>query len=242
MEIFWTSQKGKQRKRNNDAVAIGYFKETLVAVIVDAAEPKRNTISGVDKKGKFLSIHWADTCLVEILKSIDSLTEKTLIGILHKKQKELRHHFLFETACYGIMIMDTMTGEIQWYYTGDCRLGIQKNKGEPEWLDTPHRIDNLPIFNDFHHGEKDHIYRSLNSRRFFAPEIIKTTLNKKNQNTVILATDGYWHEHLEKNRPLYMTGDDASFLVINHGSINNQIKTDAPNFFVAYPLRTTPIT
>jgi serine/threonine protein phosphatase PrpC len=57
--------------------------------------------------------------------------------------------------------------------------------------------------------------RSLKAKRFTQPDVIPFEVG---QGSIILATDGYWVEHLIEHVPFNQLADDASYLVLFAGS------------------------
>jgi serine/threonine protein phosphatase PrpC len=245
MIINWKSQKGKQRHSNNDSVAIGYVDQYLLIVMVDAAEKHVNyrPVTEVDDKGRSLSQHWANSCLNELMSLGDFTDESLLVKCLENKQKELRKSFLLSIAAYGILIFNLKTMKFKWCFTGDCRLGVKNEESSIiDWLGYPHRLEESPFLasnivseikvSEFKDRTKNILTQSLNARKFYQPEIINYKMHEGN--VVVLATDGYWCEHLLEKKDLCQLDDDASILSISHGSQSICSLTDSPNLFVLY--------
>ncbi|MFT5521410.1 MAG: hypothetical protein ACI9IA_002011 [Enterobacterales bacterium] len=231
MIITWESRKGRDRIANRDAVAIGYSGKYLIVVEIDVAEKVQsgNLIEGIDDNGKRLSEYWAHSCLLEIISTSSYENEKMLFYFLHEKQKRLKRNYLHDIASYGVLVMDTTTLRFNWWFTGDCRLGIQKDQQKIEWLNNPHRLENSPLLNvpDFFSPT---LTQCLKARRFFRPERI--TSEMPSNGSLKIATDGYWNEHIEKGVVFENLEDDASLLTIELGNKKIIQKTDALNFFI----------
>ncbi|EPJ48522.1 MAG: hypothetical protein OFPII_05800 [Osedax symbiont Rs1] len=254
MNITWTSRQGQSRRANSDAVAIGYKGQYLVAVVVDAAEKqtKSRLIVGTNEKGQRLAQYWADSCLCELISTSAYLDEANLVSFLHEKQKHLRVHYLHDIAAYGVLVLDTNTTKFDWWFSGDCRLGLKFDKGETEgkgedncqvdWLSTPHRLENSPLFNtqdktpakaeEYQQIAKHTLSQSLNARRFMRPEKISSQLLAKQ--SIVIATDGYWCEHLAQGVAIDSLEDDASLLTIRTGKRQLSLTTDTSNLLVMY--------
>jgi len=218
----WQSHQGQQRRRNNDAVAIGYVQRTvtnsakrcLLAIVVDAAE-KTN-------RGQVFAQHWANTIIHKATNTSAYTSPELLIELMHQQQKQLRHHYLHDIASYCLLRLELNSGCFQLLNVGDCQAGIQHNQqsGDVEWLVTPHQIN------------QHYLTRSLNAKRFLRPDIIESTLVENDQ--LLLCTDGYWCEHLQQKIPIGQLADDASVLTISHGQQQLSMTTDAYNLFVSY--------
>jgi len=252
MNITWTSRQGRVRRANSDAVAIGYKGQYLVAVVVDAAEKQRNgrLLVGINDKGKRLAQYWADSCLCELIATSAFQDEEKLLNCLHEKQKHLRVHYLHDIAVYGVLILDTNTREFDWWFSGDCRLGLKddadgaesEKNSQVNWLSQPHRLENSPLFNtqdktpakaEEHQQIARHtLSQSLNARRFIRPEKISSQLSA--MQSIVIATDGYWCEHLTLGIAIDSLEDDASVLSIKPGKRQLSLTTDTSNLLVMY--------
>lgn len=244
MNITWTSQRGQQRINNSDAAAVACGQNYLIAVIVDAAEffCAGRLIAGENEHGVRLASYWADTCVTAILATEAYACEHVLIGVLRQQQKTLRQDYLHDIASYGVLILDIASGEIQWWFTGDCRLGIESATGELSWLGVPHRVENAPFLKNKYQSQsqvvslderfaaRHTLTRSLKARRFVLPERVRTRL--PSNHTINIATDGYWSEHLSDGTPLKTLDDDASLLSIRFGGYTLSQNTDTENFFI----------
>lgn len=244
MNITWTSQKGLHRRSNSDAAAVGYSQEYLVIVVVDAAEKSINgrLIAGTNDKRKRLAQYWADSCMCELVVTNNYKKEEALVNCLHEKQKGLREHYLHDIASYGVFVLNTKSGEFDWWFTGDCRLGIQTDRSDIKWLSTPHRLENSPLLSNEGaqalENEQDQLTarhtlsKSLNARRFYRPEKVSSLL--ASGQSIVIATDGYWCEHLIGSTSFDSLEDDASLLTIKPGKRVLKLKTDTPNLLAKY--------
>lgn len=243
MQISWTSKKGLQRKFNNDAGAVGYCENYLIVVIVDAAERYVGSqrLSGLNAQRKRLAQHWADTILFNAVVTKTFLCEKKLLSLLYEEQKKLRHYFLHDIASYGLLLLDTKSGELRWWFTGDCRMGIQSALGEIRWLNAPHRLDNFSlakavpeksIMVEEQQAARNTLTRSLNAKRFYFPEQVNSELLENE--FLLLATDGYWYEHKQQAKSLESLDDDVSLFAISSGKKSLKSDADTSNLFVMY--------
>ncbi|WP_299773942.1 hypothetical protein [uncultured Pseudoteredinibacter sp.] len=242
MNITWTSKQGSKRKLNSDAVAIAYVEQYLIAIIVDAAEREFDgrLLIGINDKGKRLAQHWADSCLCDIVSHVAYTDENVLIDILRSAQSQLRKHYLHDIASYGLLILNRDSYQFDWWFTGDCRVGTYQDQCEINWLNTPHRLVNQTFIN----GQNSHktegnasvqnqlLTRSLNAKRFSAPEKVSSCLDSTQG--LVLATDGYWCEHLFQGGNLDDLEDDASRLMMSQGNMILKNEADTPNLFVCY--------
>lgn len=244
MNITWTSRQGQNRQTNKDAVALGYCQQYLVIVLADAAETtaKVRPMAGMSNPRKPLAQYWADSCMGEIVTQAACNSEETLIELLHNNQKSLRQHYLHEIASYGVLVLDANLQSFTWWFTGDCRLGIQPDQNQITWLGQPHRLENSPLWHrqtalaaddpEIRQAAKHQLTQSLNARRFVRPEKISAQLSPNE--SIVIATDGYWCEHVFNGVAFTSLEDDASVLTIKPGKRVLNLETDTPNLLVMY--------
>ena len=242
MNIAWTSQRGQQRINNSDAAAVACTENYFIAVVADAAEfvCAGQPISGANEQGVRLASYWANTCVAAILANHAYRCKRALVDVLRQQQKTLKQHYLHDVASYGVLILDTTSRELNWWFTGDCRLGIETDAGSLHWLGVPHRVENAALLKDRYQSESEltsaderiaarhTLTRSLKARRFTPPEKIQTHISATD--IIKIATDGYWCEHLTDGIPLQQLDDDASLLTIKPGECVLAQTTDIPNF------------
>jgi hypothetical protein len=248
MKITWNSRKGMARKVNSDAAALAYVGDYLIAVVVDAAEKTcgNRLLFGVSSEGKRLAAWWADNCAQTLANAPELLvSEHEIVRQLAVLQKKLRPYFLHDIASYGVLVLHRRSGAADWYYTGDCRLGIESASGGLEWLGTPHRVDAfLGVNIDASQGKRDELKqaarhtltRTLNVKRFSTPEAIKARFDQDATESIrlLVATDGHWCEDPERHIGSAVVSDDASLLTITYGQKMLTLHTDAPNLFITY--------
>jgi serine/threonine protein phosphatase PrpC len=140
-------------------------------------------------------------------------------NIIHQQQKQLRHQYLHEIASYCMLTLELKSGCFHLISTGDCQAGVQ-DSGPIKWLTTPYRAN------------QNLLTRSLNSKRFLRPDITESTLGPGA--SLILCSDGYWSEHLQKQTPFKQLTDDASVLTLAHGKSNLSTTSDTDNLVVNY--------
>lgn len=205
MQSSWFSRQGGERIRNSDAATVIQREHTMLAVLVDGAEKGSN--------GAELARHWANVS-AQALSQTPNDASSEMMRRLREKQKRLRHTFLNEIASYCMVALDLETRKIQLWHCGDCLVGVQHEE-KIRWLTAPHSLAMQPGLspvgsNDEHLARQQRLTRCLNARRFSAPDHCMTTLQPSQ--TLVLATDGYWQEHLVAGIPLEQLCDDASLL------------------------------
>ena len=251
MDVKWTSRCGNERSQNNDAIALGYKGGFLIAVLVDAAESRvtRRVTSSTPGQKKRLAVFWADSCLKRILQLEGSYSDEAIINMLSDQQKQLRSLYLHDIASYGILILNLETGDVQWLYTGDCRIGLVTYSGEVQWLNRPHRLNEFPLLIPQGQGGQDinpsardisehTLTQCLNARRFTRPDLVTSKIDIKDPElaaaSIVIGTDGYWSEHLQEGVEMSKLVDDASYLTIKCGRSALKMQSDSPNLFVIY--------
>ncbi|MCD1588194.1 SpoIIE family protein phosphatase [Halomonas sp. IOP_14] len=223
-QASWFSRQGGERARNSDAAAVIQREHTLLAVLVDGAEKGPN--------GLELARHWANVSAQALLQTPNGASSE-MMKRLREEQQRLRHTFLHDIASYCMMALDLKTRKVQLWHCGDCLVGVQHGE-EIRWLTAPHTLAMQPGLsplssNDEHLARQQRLTRCLNARRFTAPDHCMLTLPPGQ--TLLLATDGYWQEHLEVGTPILGLCDDASLLSLPtegrlHGYISQHSDTD----------------
>lgn len=210
MQASWFSRQGSERACNSDAASVVQLEHTILAVLVDGAEKGPN---GVE-----LARHWANVSAQAFLQ-IPNGESSEMIRRLKEEQQCLRYRFLYDIASYCMVALDLETLEMQLWHCGDCMVGVRQGE-EIRWLTTPHSLAMQPGLSPpgskgGHLERQQHLTRCLNARRFSAPDHCMMTLQPGQ--TLLLATDGYWQEHLEAGTPLLALCDDASLLSLPIG-------------------------
>lgn len=232
-------KKGRLRKLNNDSIALGYIGRYLVVVIVDAAEKliSGRLLYGKNTQGKRLASYWADECINAISLIPEAVEDKKKITkLLVEQHKKLKHYYLHEVASFGVLVFDTELYSADWYYAGDCLLGYKDSLGAVHWLHKPHRLDELLDSSTFPEA-KYTLTKYLKARRFISPDYISIKMGADSfcdVNNLLIATDGYWCEHLQQGVAKNQLEDDSSVLKIKFGKRNLKLQTDAPNISITY--------
>lgn len=224
MQAHWFSRQGRSTRTNNDAAALGFKGHYLLAMLVDAADRGTN--------GQGLARHWSRAIVDAALAGTQPPDCASIIRLLRKQQRELRHQFLHEIASYCCVLIDLQACQLHILHTGDCRVGIRQPGGRLEWLITPHTLSNQPFSpGRFPAATFGHVLtRSLNAKRFYTPDYYTTSYDPAAD--ILLGTDGYWNEHLEQGGDIHQLQDDASLLCIAPGTAAKSLKTDCDNFFI----------
>lgn len=233
MKIEWVSGKGQQRKLNGDAAALAYRGDFLVAAIVDVAEKTVNEqlVNCTNPEGKRLAAYWVENCVKEILNTPRALVDESeLVELLARLQKELRRYYLHDVASYGILLLNTKSFVGKWYFVGDCLLGKANREGQLAWLHRSHRVSDCAALANIPNSEIL-LFKSLNARRFVSPETLDLPQLLRGE-MLVLATDGYWCEHLKQGVKIESLEDDCSLLKIEIGEKELSSKTDAANLYL----------
>ncbi|MCO8168314.1 SpoIIE family protein phosphatase [Pseudomonas sp. 21LCFQ02] len=221
MQIGWVSHKGRERLSNNDAAAFGRKGPYVLAMIVDAAERG---------DGQGLARHWSRTVIEVALGEPLPLSFAGLADIMRAEQRRLRQRHLHAIASYCCVLIDLSQQLLHVASVGDCLLGVQRPGESINWLNRPQNLHNQSIWpQDARQLEESRhvLTRSLNARRFHAPDCLTTSLPLNAR--LLLCSDGYWHEHLYSDIDLHGTKDDASVLSLECGEPTIELRSDCDN-------------
>jgi len=220
----WNSQKGRERQSNSDAVAVINGRTFFFAMLVDAAEKSNKS----NQFARYLTERVASSVLE--LKTTPSSAD--LLNIMRNTQKQLRYHFLQETASYIVLVYDKNAEKGLVLSCGDCRLALLSS--DIKWLTKTDTL--LTAFDESQgHVKKELMTRhtltsSLNAKRFASPKVI--TIGALNGKQWILCSDGYWAEHIDEKISWEKLKDDASCLTIaTEGLLSEQSISDCENCF-----------
>ena len=224
MNWQWRSRQGNDRKTNNDAAALISKEQFLFAIIVDAAE--------TTEKGAQLAQFWADETAKK-LAVFDMPSCEQVITIMQENQKTLREDFLCEIAAYSALLLHHQTRTAWGFNCGDCCLGIHRSGGVI-WQPKPHIRATATgaefQAQDASHATRHTLTRCLNAKRFSAPDIQQ--LDWQDGDHWVLASDGYWVDHITQKIPWESLDDDASYMNIAETSFGPQPQHNDDNCFV----------
>ncbi|QEU01940.1 hypothetical protein FOB65_00970 (plasmid) [Pseudomonas oryzihabitans] len=209
MRIEWLSRQGKERSSNNDAAAIGYKGNHVLALVVDASD-KAN--------GQAFSRHWATTIVKTAMEHSRPLDIGLLEQVMWAEQRQLRSTYLHTSASYCCALIDLGTRTIDVRYVGDCMFGTQAAQTPIQWVLTPHTLYHQAAqmgVQDVSAESRHILTRSLNARRYCEPG--RTSMGLPDAR-LIICSDGYWNEHLTFGIDLDQLSDDASVLSLDPGA------------------------
>ena len=149
---------------------------------------------------------------------------------------KLRHRFLHDIASYIAVLVDRDNGQAWCLFCGDCRLGMKTDKVDGiRWITNVHTVANatgeLLALTESTNPARHTLTRSLNAKRFAAPDVIDLDPLSHGQSW-ILCSDGFWAEHLGNDIPLGQQSDDASYLEISQTLPAGLQRTDCCNYSV----------
>lgn len=230
MQVTWNSRQGRQRQSNNDAAAVAIGEHQLVAVLVDAAEPRHPG----SNRAKELAHYWSQFLAQAAMSTTFPIDANQLTKLMRQEQAALRHHYLHEIASYCLVVLNPDSGQYQVFHCGDTLAGTTVSPetiDSVQWLHPPHTltqqyavIGSSPVMqcvNGESGGNSPVLTRCLNSRRFHCPDTLHGTLDS--ELSMVIASDGYW----DKN-----TDDDSSVILIRSGQQSVQSNSDWDNLFV----------
>jgi serine/threonine protein phosphatase PrpC len=206
--LHWFSQKGLSRKQNSDACSVFSSKSHVLALIGDASEHGLRGAEYIEQWMRYV---------VDEVANADAPTCQFVLAKMRQGQAALRQRFPAERACYGALFIDHHIKAAWTFACGDCRVGLQIENDAFKWITPVHSRANWrgDEFTAEHAilESRHSVTRTLNSKRFQLPEIVKVEYNPSA--TWILATDGYWIEQQIQKIPIPELEDDASFLKIS---------------------------
>ncbi|ARP85262.1 hypothetical protein CAL13_02795 [Bordetella genomosp. 9] len=202
--------------------------DKVVAIIVDG------TVSG--SHGGAYANHWVAK-VITIAHQLDSLAPNDFIAAMRLAHKELHNGvYVLETAAYAVLALNRAACSAWAINCGDCRVGQITATNEGRWLTPVHTAANaLGECFSREHAVMDarHILtRRLRAQRFDIPEV--TWLDWNDAGPWVLATDGYWIDHLLLNRQLDDLEDDASVLSLGLPLTHITQHTDCSNFLTTF--------
>lgn len=215
----WRSKQGSACVENRDACGV-FETDTYTFFVVVDTSPR-------GERGTQFNACWISQVLDYMGPELPS--KAFVLSALLAAQKHLRtEHFFTERASYIAILLPRDTQDIYVFSCGDCSLGVQTSDGSIEWLTRPHTLNRAleELGVDTETSKRHIVTRTLNARRFEAPEVCVIPSNPSG--LWVLATDGYrYPEADDTGHPT----DDCSALLIGSGLENNPTSAYA-NLFV----------
>lgn len=226
-EYEWRSSPGTITSDNRDYCGIAERPDAPLYVVIDGAT---RGPSGGDL-AKELARHLVD----QFLEFNEPFAEIQISNLLQNIHTELRRRFPADSASLFILVQ-TSDGSIMTAHVGDCRLGRLKSDKSIEWLSKPHTLanaiedlsDSALIANPSRHS----LTRSFRPGRLPDPEYGRYPL--KQDDTFLIATDGFWAELNSSDQAEFLEGkfassekgaDDRSCLIL--GNKMSRVPTDS---------------
>lgn len=222
----WRTHKGLHCHMNGDAGGVFLSAHHVVAVLVDEINPTEARFS--------LAKHWV-RAVVQTAQGLGAqLDPDSLVQGLKEEQGRLRSTgFLHQRAVYAVLVLER-EGRRGWaLHCGDCRVGSLRPGQKELWHTNVHTMANVlgEMFTEEHalRQERHVVTRCLNARRFVLPEL---TFLPEGCDRWVLATDGYWIDHLIRQIPIEELPDDASLLSLDLSATEWDTVRGAHNFLV----------
>lgn len=215
----WTSQRGQHCPDNRDMG--GYFagEQFTFALIVD--------ISQRGPRGGDFAHDWTRHVL-EGVRHHCSLSPEKAITAMKQACQAPRREYPAESGSYAAVIVNSQQRTAFSINCGDCRVGVRQGE-HIKWLSPVHTLAISLISAEGSAPELSsnrHILtRSLKTKRFTRPDVIHF---EEGLDSILLATDGYWIEHLIEQVPFHQLADDASCLMLSAGS--STVSSDCNNW------------
>ncbi|CAO1661607.1 hypothetical protein NYA30BAC_01325 [Halomonas sp. NYA30] len=215
----WASQRGRECPNNRDIGGYYVGANFVFALIVD--------ISQRGPRGVDFAYDWTSHVLEGVSRH-DTLSPQEVIATMKQACRALRHCYPAESGSYAAVIIDLQRHTAFGVSCGDCRLGVLRGE-HIEWLSPVHTLaaslanaeETVPELSPSRHI----LTRSLKARRFTQPEVVQF---EAGLHSILLATDGYWVEHLIEQVPFHQLADDASCLMLSADS--STVSSDCNNW------------
>jgi len=214
MRWNWFSKQGTTKLDNRDAGGLMMDQSAIVALIIDGSSKGNNGAGFVNQ--------WIQLVL-DNLRPHNLSDYNPVVESMRYAHSALRLRFLIETACYSALVILKDKQQVWGINCGDCRVGSYNKDGNNNWLSKPHRLSHV-LVNAVDH---EHIVtKFLKARRFVEPDII--SLEYSSTTNWILASDGYWENHMT---------DDRSCLRLSNGLGCSNEETDCSNWHTRFLTR-----
>lgn len=217
--VSWTSQRGQHCTDNRDMG--GYFagEQFTFALIVD--------ISQRGPRGADFAYEWTRHVL-EGVRHHSFLSPEEVITAMKQACQALRRYYPAESGSYAAVIVNSQRRTAFSISCGDCRVGIRQGE-HIKWLSPVHTLaasltsaeGAAPELSPNRHI----LTRSLKAKRYTQPDVMHF---EAELGSILLATDGYWVEHLIEQVPFHQLADDASYLMLSAGS--SAVSSDCNNW------------
>lgn len=222
MRFDWFSRRGRERLENRDFGGIVCGERFILALIVDA--------SCRGPRGAAFARDWARGVLSRAAVHT-RLGPAEIVTVMRAAHRAIRSAYPAETASYLALLLDADRREAWALCCGDCRLG-QGGKADYRWLTPVHDLGGMAACLsqaslDGAGGRT--LTRCLRGRRYEPPELVRIECM---EGPWMLATDGYWFEHLAETVPVDGLEDDASCLRLGGEALGSECDSDSENWQV----------
>ena len=220
MRWGWFSRRGQARAENRDVGGVCGGDQFTLALVVDA--------SCRGPRGAAFARDWAHGVLARAVTQA-RLGPGELVTMMRDAHRAIRTVYPAETASYLALLLDAERREAWALCCGDCRLG-QAARAGVRWLTPVHDLGAMAAGRNgvgFDEAWRRTLTRCLRGRRFEPPEVLRI---EGLEGAWMLATDGYWREHLGDAVPLDQLNDDASCLRLGGDMPGERLDSDCDNW------------
>jgi len=220
MRWGWFSRRGQARAENRDVGGVCGGEQFTLALVVDA------TCRG--PRGAAFARDWVHGVLSRA-EAQARLGPDELVTMMRDAHRAIRTVYPAETASYLALLLDAERCEAWTLCCGDCRLG-QAARAGVRWLTPVHDLGGMAACLNgvgFDGAGRRTLTRCLRGRRFETPEVLRI---EGLEGAWMLATDGYWREHLADAVPLDQLNDDASCLRLGGDMPGERLDSDCDNW------------
>lgn len=200
LNIDWHSQQGKRTTDNRDYCGVGLRDNSALIIVLDGSTSGR-------KSGEF--VKQISCALIEWFISFGGkVSEDSIVSTLSEIHKTLRNQFKMDSASYVIAHIEPEMKYATIIHAGDCLLGLYDGKEPTHWYIKPHTLADITgkmsIDSLTKNPTRNRLTRSFRSREFIEPEITRIKLDR--EQTIILATDGFWAELNDEQKSQFSEG------------------------------------
>ena len=220
MRCEWFSRRGQERAENRDVGGICRGEHFTLALIVDA--------SCRGPRGAAFARDWAHGVLSRAVAQT-RLGPDELVTVMRDSHRAIRTLYPAEMASYLALLLDAERREAWALSCGDCRLG-KGLRANLRWLTPVHDLGSMAVHftgASLDGASRRTLTRCLRGRRFEPPEVLRI---EGLEGPWILATDGYWLDHVVEAVQMSRLRDDASYLRLEGGMPGVQCDSDCDNW------------
>lgn len=202
VEVDWRSKQGTHTDDNRDYCGVGLRDDAALCVVLDGSTSGANS-------GEFSQVIARD--LIDWFMTVRSVTVEAVISRLRCIHSDLLPRFRRDSASFVIALIND-EGAAQVLHVGDCLAGLHEGTSAVKWWTRPHTLANavneLRITDIARSPLRNRLIRSFRSREFMTPDVSGLVVD--GEQTLVLATDGFWAELDPESQARFLAGEKLS--------------------------------